>query len=374
LVYSITLTAWAPGDSGFEVVIVDAGTGNQVVKSGSTFTITVDITGGITANAFAQLVNNASQDSYGYIKADVTVAGAVDTNAVTTGTDLTGGGSTSGLVCYVAGQACTPYHATGGTTAAAAYTDTSVKFTVPDLTALGTPLLSDDAVVISIISGGVRVAEFSSALRVLQQAGDAPTIQYHDQSDGDVKAAGGDFTLVGTGFIQGQTFDSLQITDGSTYDFTIYALKPGVSGYSFVLDDNGAGAAAIVSFAAGVLTVEYDSAAHDCDDIATVINANAAATDGYIRANVTSGGGVKPAAVPATDLTGGKGEGFTVMVGDEECLPQNEAGTTSTAKVTDTALYLTAPNFSNLADDDHAAIYVTSNGVRSTPLSVVVTA
>lgn len=367
---AVTITALTPGDTGYTIVLTDAATGNQVVKSGTTFTITLDITGGDTADTLAKLINNSAQDSYEYLRAVEDSAGAM-TGAATTGTAMSGGSSTNGLVCYVAGQACTPYHATGTDSASAAYTDTKVKFTVPDLTALTDALETDDAVVVSVISDKVRVAEFSCPLRTLQQAADAPTIQYHDQGDGDVSNGGGDFTLIGTGFLQGQTFDTLTYDDGATFEITITALKPGNTGYSIEVVDGG-GAESITK-TGSKFTINIDSAADTANDIVDLINANGEDSDGLLRADVVSGGAATVSAMTETDMTGGKGEGLTVMVGDEECLPQNETGHAgTTAKVTDTSLKLTAPNFSNLAADDHAAVYVTSNGVRSAPLTVVI--
>lgn len=203
-----------------------------------------------------------------------------------------------------------------------------------------------------------------------------PELDLHDLTGGGIAAAvASDFTLVGRNLLQGQTFDEVHITEG-TVDLLIAALKPGESGIR-VKFETGAGALA-VDLTDGLLTITLPVAGQDTvDNIATIINADASNCNGHVRADMVAGTGVNitqaaqgTAEIP---LAGGEGDyaNNKVMVGGLEALPQNETGTASTAKWTDTGVLATSQVVGGAGD--HAQVTVESNGVRTQPLSVVLT-
>jgi hypothetical protein len=124
-----------------------------------------------------------------------------------------------------------------------------------------------------------------------------------------------------------------------------------------------------------VLTIELAAAGSSDDAIATAINADAAQTDGYIRATSAAGGNFT-AAQASQAMAGGVGDydGNKVTVGGNECLPKNAAGTTSTAVWTDTQIDVTVPALAPIVATDQAALVVMSDGTRADALGVTVQA
>lgn len=216
-------------------------------------------------------------------------------------------------------------------------------------------------------------ADVEEGFQNLEERTGYPELDFHDLTDGAIAAAGGDVTLIGRELLQGQTFDKLNVVEGA-FDMLIECLKPGKSGIS-VIFETGAGALA-VSLAADLLTVTLPVAGQDtADNIATAINADAANCNGVLRANVVAGGMLTQAGLGAValPLAGGVGDyaGNKVMVGGIEALPQNETGTTSVAKWTDTSLKVTTPAVGGVGD--HAQITVSSDGTRADALTAVLT-
>jgi len=183
-----------------------------------------------------------------------------------------------------------------------------------------------------------------------------------------VAAAGGDIILVGRNLLQGQTFDSLHLTEALGGDLTVTCLKPGDSGFTIEMI-KGAGAAS-VAFVGGKLTIDIGAAGSSDDAIATLINANAAATDGIFRA-VSAAAGNFTVAQAEAPMTGGAGNyaGNKVYVGGLEALPANQPGTSATAKWSATGITCTTQAVG--AATDVVNIQVESNALLSAPLSAV---
>jgi hypothetical protein len=200
-----------------------------------------------------------------------------------------------------------------------------------------------------------------------------PELDLHDQSVSDVVAAGGDIVLVGRELLQGQTFDKINITEG-TVDLLIEMLKPGKSNVRVVFTTGAGGL--VIDLTNDLLTIELPAAGQDTvDNIATAINADGADTEGIIRASMVAGtgnnitqAGQGTAEIP---LAGGDGDYDynKVMVGGLEALPANETGTTSVAKWTNTSLKVTTQAVGAAAD--HVQITVMSDGKRTQALTAV---
>jgi len=200
-----------------------------------------------------------------------------------------------------------------------------------------------------------------------------PELDYHDLDGGAVAAAGGDLTLVGRALLQGQTFDEITIEEAAAGSVVITALKPGDSGITVevALDT---GLAVEFNPATGVLLIKLPAIGDSDDDIATAINADAAQTNGYLRAT-SAGSGDIVADHAAAPMTGGVGEYAEnkVMVGGLEALPQNTTGTIGAAAWTDTSVKVTAPALTGMGAGDHASMYIQSDGKRTDALTAVLT-
>jgi hypothetical protein len=186
--------------------------------------------------------------------------------------------------------------------------------------------------------------------------------------DGGLPAlTGGDLVLRGTRLIQGQTFASLAVGTG-TSKLTITALKPGVGGNDFTIAIVHAGGApaVVVAKVTNAITITANLGVHTADQVATAINANGADTDGYLRC-LSGGGGTTIAALAATHLAGGVGEGWTCTLCGAECLPANTAGTSGAAALTETLCTVTVPDLTALVPArtvaDELTLTVTSDGV-----------
>lgn len=355
---AVTITALKPGDSGFTIQITGGGAAGSETITKTVDAFVIDIEPAVSsANQIATAINANGADSDGYLRA--ASGGAGTTNAIAAATAMTGGvGDFANNEVMVGGLEALPAN-TAGTAGAAAWTDTAITVTVPTLTGL----VSGDDVQISVESNGVRADALSS-----QATTGVPELDFHDITDGAVAAAGGDITLVGRALLQGQSFDELQLVEGAA-DLTVYALKPGASPLSVEVTVGVGVLSAVI--AVNVLTIELQAAGDTDDAIATAINVSATC-DGVVRANSAAGGSITLAQAEA-DLAGGVGNyaGNKVMVGGIEALPENETGTTSTAKWSDTALNVTTPAVGGAGD--HAQITVESNGTRTQPLSAVLT-
>lgn len=182
-------------------------------------------------------------------------------------------------------------------------------------------------------------------------------------------AAGGDITLVGRDLLQGQTFDAITITQGAA-SVALHAMKPGDSAITVqVIAGSGAlGVTYSPSTKACVITLAAGGSTDDA--IATAINANAAQTNGHIRA-ISATGGTFTAAAAAAPMTGGTGNYAQnkVMAGGLEALPANTTGITAAAKWSNTGIVCTTQAVG--AATDVATIAVQSNGAWTQALSTI---
>lgn len=183
-------------------------------------------------------------------------------------------------------------------------------------------------------------------------------------------AVGGDMVLVGRELLQGQTFDKVNVVEGSA-DLLLEMLKPGNSGCTVEVEV-GAGALGIV-LVPRKLTITLAAAGSTVAAVATAINADGADTDGFIRANEDVAGNLT-AAVAEQNFTGGVGDydGNVVRAAGSECPPANQAGATSSAKWTATQLTVTVPALAPLVATDKAQITLSSDGTRADAMSVAV--
>jgi hypothetical protein len=199
---------------------------------------------------------------------------------------------------------------------------------------------------------------------------DFPELDFID--GGAPAAAGGDAVLVGRNLLQGQTFDTIKLTEGAA-ELDLWPVKPGDSGITVEMTV-GVGALAVsYNPATKVLTIELAAAGSSDDAIATAINADAADTDGHIRATSAAGGNFTLAQASQA-LTGGEGdyEGNVVMVAGKEALPKNAAGTTSVAVWTDTQVDVTVPALAPAVAGDIAQLSLASDGTNAQALSFAV--
>jgi hypothetical protein len=157
---------------------------------------------------------------------------------------------------------------------------------------------------------------------------------------------------------------------------SVFALKPGNSGITVVVVA-GVGALAVTFVpSTGVLTITLAAGGSTDAAIATAINANAAQTDGYIRATSGAAGSLT-LAVASTPMAGGDGEYALnkVEVTGLEALPANEPGANATAKWADGVVTVTVPVLTGAtparAAADIAATRISSNGVQTDPISSV---
>ena len=119
--------------------------------------------GGSTASAVATLINANGSPCQGIIRATATAAGTGIATAVPV-TPLAGGvGNYAGNKVTVAGIACTLKNTTGAT-GAAAWIDSGIVVTNPDMTAAVPPRASGDTVAIRIQSNGVFTSPLTAVL------------------------------------------------------------------------------------------------------------------------------------------------------------------------------------------------------------------
>lgn len=360
---SVALHAMKPGDSGITVVIA-VGVGAAVAYNTSTKVLTITVVvGGTSDDAIATLINANSAQTDGYIRA--VSAGGGNFSASQASQPMTGGvGDYAGNKVVCAGYECLPSN-TAGTTAAAKWTDTSVTVTVPAIAAAASKVMQ-----LSLTSDGTRAdvlafQELTALLASLPWITGGPELNWID--GGAPAAAGGDIVLRGTSLLQSQTFDSIHITE-TTADLFIEMLKPGVSGFTVEVVA-GVGALS-VAVAGSKLTITLAAGGSTVSAIATAINANAADTDGIMRANEDVAGSITLDQAD-TALAGGAGDyaNNTVLVSGAACLPANETGATTTAKWTDTTVTVTVPALTGLsparAAGDIAKVVLVSNAVRS---------
>lgn len=195
-----------------------------------------------------------------------------------------------------------------------------------------------------------------------------------DWVDGGAPAVGGgDMVIYGRNLIQGMTFDAITITQGAA-SITITALRPGNSNLQVAIGTPAGGAAA-VAVADGVITITPAAAGSTDDAMATAVNADAADTNGIVRATSASGGSFD-AAQSAVPLVGGVGDydNTDVIVSGVVCPPANETGATTVAKWSDTKITCTVPALTGetpaRAASDIVSIVVKSDGVSSQQLAV----
>lgn len=153
----VTITCLTPGKSNFTIQITDGATaGAEVVtKTGNAFVIQIEA-GVSTANQIATAINADGADSDGYLRAASGGAGAV--NAIAAATAMAGGaGDFANNKVMVGGNQCLPANTTG-TAGAAAWTDTSITFTVPALT----PIVATDIAAMTVESNGTRANAMSA--------------------------------------------------------------------------------------------------------------------------------------------------------------------------------------------------------------------
>lgn len=199
-----------------------------------------------------------------------------------------------------------------------------------------------------------------------------PEIQWVD--GGAPAALGGDLVIKGAGMLQGQPFDELDVD--STHGLIFTALKPGDSELTVQLISGGATGVVVTDNA---VAITFNDGTDDDDAIATAVNADGADTDGILRATssgtINAAGMTAAGAFAATDLTGGRGEGFECTVSGVECLPANTTGTTGAAAVAEDEITVTVPDLTAETDaraaGDLAAIAVKSDGVMSHAVTAV---
>jgi len=155
----VTITCLKPGKSPFTIQVTDGATaGAEVVtKTGDAFVVQIEV-GVSTANQIATAINADGADSDGYLRAASGGGDAV--NAIQAATAMAGGvGDFAGNVVRAAGFECLPAN-TPGTAGAAAWTDTSVKVTVPALA----PVVATDKAQVTLGSDGTRADALTVAV------------------------------------------------------------------------------------------------------------------------------------------------------------------------------------------------------------------
>lgn len=206
----------------------------------------------------------------------------------------------------------------------------------------------------------------------LEERAGFPELYYIDGAG--PSAAGADMVLKGANFLQGQTFDEITIEEAAAGSVVLTALKPGDSGITVEV---ALASALDVAFnpATGVLLIELPAIGDSDDDIATAINADGAATDGYVRAT-SAGSGDIVADHAAAPMTGGVGDyaGNVVKVGGVECLPANTTGATGAAAWADATITVTVPALTPIVATDQANVTVMADGTRADALGAVVQA
>ena len=213
-------------------------------------------------------------------------------------------------------------------------------------------------------------ADVEEGFQNLEERAGYPELDYVDGAG--PAAAGGDMVLVGRNLLQGQSFDTITLTEGAA-SLQLWPVKPGDSGITVVMTVGAGGLVVTYNPATKVLTIELAAAGSSDDAVATAINANAAQTDGHIRATSAAGGNFT-AAQASQAMTGGVGDyaGNVVMVAGKEALPKNAAGTTSAAVWTDTQVDVTVPARAPAVATDKATVSLMSDGTRADAMTVAV--
>lgn len=227
-----------------------------------------------------------------------------------------------------------------------------------------------------LLSGGLagEVADLRNdveeGFQNLEDRSGYPELDYVDGAG--PAAAGGDMILIGRNLLQGQTFDSLALWSGSSM-VTITCLKPGDSPFTIAVTGGGTAGSEVVSKVGNAFSIQIQVGVSTANQIATAINANAAASDGYLRA-ASGGAGTTNAVQAATAMSGGGGTFAEniVRVAGFECLPANTPGTAGAAVWTDTSLKVTVPALAPVVATDKAQITVMSDGTRADALTVAV--
>lgn len=201
---------------------------------------------------------------------------------------------------------------------------------------------------------------------------DYPELDYIDGTG--PSAAGADMALVGRNLLQQQTFAELD--KDLTHGLKFFSAKPGEADNDITVElIAGGGTAVSYVPATKVLEVTFNDGVDDDDAIATAINADAAQTDGHVRAissstinaaSMSSAGAFGP-----ENMTGGAGDGWECLVGGLEALPANVPGVTGTASIAEALATVTVPALAPIVATDQAKISVVSDGVR-TDMSAVV--
>lgn len=359
---AVVITALQPGDTGFTIQVTDTETAGSesVTKTASAFVIGIEA-GVSSANQIATAINADGADSDGYLRA--ASGGAGTTNAVAAATAMTGGAG-EGLEILVSGVEALPAN-TSGTAGAAAVSETAITLTVPDLTGEATPRVNGDGVVVTVASDG----QLSDGLLVELGPAAPPVLDWVD--GGELTAAGADAVIKGRNIVQGQSFATLTLGTG-TSELVITALKPGADGNDYTVTVTASGGGETVSMVGTDITIDCDDGTSTANAIATLINADGADTDGYVRCASGGAGTVHPPAASA-NLAGGAGEGFECLVSGVECLPANTTGTAGAAAITATAVTVTVPDLTALGDaraaTDLVNVTIESDGVLSAPFT-----
>lgn len=152
---SVTITALKPGDSGISVVVATPTGSLALAYNAGTkvLTITPTATTGDTDDAIATAINADNSPVRGILRAASAGAGSI-LHAIASA-PLTGGeGEYAGNAVTISGVEALPANTTG-TAGAAAWADTVVTVTVPDLTAASPARATGDTVSLVLSSDGV---------------------------------------------------------------------------------------------------------------------------------------------------------------------------------------------------------------------------
>ena len=206
----------------------------------------------------------------------------------------------------------------------------------------------------------------------LEARADFPELYYIDGAG--PSAAGADMVLKGANFLQGQSFDELELWDG-TSQVVITCLKPGDSPFTIEITAGASAGAEVVTKTDNAFEIQIEVGVSTAEQIATAINANSADSDGYLRA-AAGGADAVNAVAAATAMAGGVGTFAenVVKVGGVECLPANTPGTAGAAAWADDTITVTVPALAPIVATDQANVTVMADGTRADALGAVVQA
>jgi len=180
--------------------------------------------------------------------------------------------------------------------------------------------------------------------------------------------AGGDIVLKGRNLLQGRTFDSLAVGTGTAL-LTFTMLKPGKSGYSVEIVDDGALSIVLTT---KKVTVNVNAGVTTAAQVATEFNKAGGTMKGIMRCvdDGVAGAGT-PAEAAEADLAGGVGEydGFWAKVGGVACLPSHATGETPAATWGDTQVALTVPALTGKAAIDRVVVELACDGIQCKALA-----